>query len=47
VAQALDELGGNYFGGAFAFGSLSGEHALRSMDLFATKVIPALSAPDD
>jgi alkanesulfonate monooxygenase SsuD/methylene tetrahydromethanopterin reductase-like flavin-dependent oxidoreductase (luciferase family) len=47
VAQALDELGGNYFGGAFAFGSLSGEHALRSMELFASEVIPALATPDD
>lgn len=45
LARALDELGGNYFAGVFAFGSLAPEHALRSLDLFAREVVPAVAAP--
>jgi hypothetical protein len=44
--------GGNYFAGTFAFGTLSGEQILRSLDLFAREVMPAFqhnrtAAPTD
>lgn len=38
----LEESGANYFIGCFAFGSLPIEQVLRSVDLFATQVMPAL-----
>jgi alkanesulfonate monooxygenase SsuD/methylene tetrahydromethanopterin reductase-like flavin-dependent oxidoreductase (luciferase family) len=44
VAHALEALGGNYFVGVFAFGDLPPAAALRSLELFATEVIPALRA---
>jgi alkanesulfonate monooxygenase SsuD/methylene tetrahydromethanopterin reductase-like flavin-dependent oxidoreductase (luciferase family) len=44
VARALERLGGNYFVGVFAFGNL-GEHALRSLDLFAREVMPGIAPP--
>jgi alkanesulfonate monooxygenase SsuD/methylene tetrahydromethanopterin reductase-like flavin-dependent oxidoreductase (luciferase family) len=37
--------GGNYFAGTFAFGSLSGDQILRSLDLFAREVMPAFRRP--
>jgi hypothetical protein len=39
----LAQSGANYFIGCFAFGSLPIEQILRSVDLFATEVMPALS----
>jgi alkanesulfonate monooxygenase SsuD/methylene tetrahydromethanopterin reductase-like flavin-dependent oxidoreductase (luciferase family) len=42
LRECLPEWGGNYFAGVFAFGSLPAEKSLRSMDLFATEVIPGL-----
>jgi len=42
LADCLPQWGGNYFVGAFAFGSLAGEKSLRSLDLFAREVIPGL-----
>jgi alkanesulfonate monooxygenase SsuD/methylene tetrahydromethanopterin reductase-like flavin-dependent oxidoreductase (luciferase family) len=44
LAECLAEWGGNYFVGVFAFGSLSAEQSLRSIDLFASEVIPGLSS---
>jgi alkanesulfonate monooxygenase SsuD/methylene tetrahydromethanopterin reductase-like flavin-dependent oxidoreductase (luciferase family) len=41
LEEALTITGGNYFAGAFAFGSLSTEQMLRSLRLFAEQVIPA------
>jgi alkanesulfonate monooxygenase SsuD/methylene tetrahydromethanopterin reductase-like flavin-dependent oxidoreductase (luciferase family) len=46
VRRVLVESGGNYFAGVFAFGDLSQEAALRSLDLFARRVIPGLIAGD-
>ncbi|MFN0074506.1 MAG: LLM class flavin-dependent oxidoreductase [Chloroflexota bacterium] len=40
----LDQTGANYFCGAFAFGDLSREQILTSVDLFAREVMPALGA---
>jgi alkanesulfonate monooxygenase SsuD/methylene tetrahydromethanopterin reductase-like flavin-dependent oxidoreductase (luciferase family) len=37
--------GGNYFAGTFAFGSLTGDQILRSLDLFAREVMPAFRDP--
>jgi alkanesulfonate monooxygenase SsuD/methylene tetrahydromethanopterin reductase-like flavin-dependent oxidoreductase (luciferase family) len=42
LRECLPEWGGNYFAGVFAFGSLPPDRSLRSMDLFATEVIPGL-----
>ena len=42
LRECLPEWGGNYFVGAFAFGDLTGEKSLRSLDLFAREVIPGL-----
>ncbi len=42
LQEYLPEWGGNYFLGAFAFGDLTREQCLRSLDLFARKVIPHL-----
>jgi alkanesulfonate monooxygenase SsuD/methylene tetrahydromethanopterin reductase-like flavin-dependent oxidoreductase (luciferase family) len=44
LRECLPAWGGNYFVGVFAFGNLSPEKSLRSMDLFAREVIPGLSA---
>jgi alkanesulfonate monooxygenase SsuD/methylene tetrahydromethanopterin reductase-like flavin-dependent oxidoreductase (luciferase family) len=41
--RELARLGGNYFVGAFAFGSLSAQNSLRSLDLFAREVMPGLA----
>jgi hypothetical protein len=38
----MDGTGGNYFGGVFAWGSLTDEQVLRSIDLFTRDVLPAL-----
>ncbi|GGH36898.1 LLM class flavin-dependent oxidoreductase [Microbacterium album] len=42
VVHAVEETGVNYLAGAFAWGGLPAEHALRSLDLFADHVIPAV-----
>jgi len=44
VRRVLAESGGNYFAGVFAFGDLTAEESLRSLDLFARRVIPDLVA---
>jgi alkanesulfonate monooxygenase SsuD/methylene tetrahydromethanopterin reductase-like flavin-dependent oxidoreductase (luciferase family) len=44
VERLLEELGGNYFVGVFAFGDLAPERVLRSLDLFGREVIPPLLA---
>lgn len=41
LQEALSITGANYFGGAFAFGTLTTEQVLRSLKLFAEEVIPA------
>ena len=41
VAQFVEESGCNYLVCSFAFGTLTHEQVLRSLDLFATKVMPA------
>jgi alkanesulfonate monooxygenase SsuD/methylene tetrahydromethanopterin reductase-like flavin-dependent oxidoreductase (luciferase family) len=41
VQEALTVTGANYFAGAFAFGNLTAEQSLRSLQLFAEQVIPA------
>jgi alkanesulfonate monooxygenase SsuD/methylene tetrahydromethanopterin reductase-like flavin-dependent oxidoreductase (luciferase family) len=43
VAHAVEVSGVNYFAGAFAFGSLSREASLHSMDLYDNHVIPAVN----
>jgi alkanesulfonate monooxygenase SsuD/methylene tetrahydromethanopterin reductase-like flavin-dependent oxidoreductase (luciferase family) len=45
VSRALEELGGNYFVGVFAFGDLPPEAAQRSLDLFGREVVPAFLRP--
>jgi alkanesulfonate monooxygenase SsuD/methylene tetrahydromethanopterin reductase-like flavin-dependent oxidoreductase (luciferase family) len=40
LTHAVAVAGGNYFAGTFAFGSLTGEQILRSLDLFAREVMP-------
>jgi alkanesulfonate monooxygenase SsuD/methylene tetrahydromethanopterin reductase-like flavin-dependent oxidoreductase (luciferase family) len=42
LAGYLHESGANYFIGCFSFGGLPIEQVLRSVDLFATEVMPAL-----
>jgi alkanesulfonate monooxygenase SsuD/methylene tetrahydromethanopterin reductase-like flavin-dependent oxidoreductase (luciferase family) len=44
LQDCLPGWGGNYFVGAFAFGDLTREQSLRSLDLFAREVIPGLLA---
>ncbi len=40
--QQMEEPGSNYFVGQFVFGDMSLEESLRSIDLFARHVMPAL-----
>ncbi|MBO0701564.1 MAG: LLM class flavin-dependent oxidoreductase [Candidatus Dormibacteraeota bacterium] len=42
LQECLPAWGGNYFLGAFAFGNLTREQMLRSLDLFGREVIPGL-----
>jgi alkanesulfonate monooxygenase SsuD/methylene tetrahydromethanopterin reductase-like flavin-dependent oxidoreductase (luciferase family) len=46
LQQYLDLTGADYLAGAFAFGSLSDDQVLRSLDLFTTQVRPRLTAPE-
>ncbi len=41
LERCMAAAGGNYFAGTFAFGSLSGDQIMRSLDLFAREVMPA------
>jgi alkanesulfonate monooxygenase SsuD/methylene tetrahydromethanopterin reductase-like flavin-dependent oxidoreductase (luciferase family) len=49
LAAFLTATGANYFGGCFAWGNLSGDQVLRSLDHFTKQVVPhfagALSTP--
>jgi alkanesulfonate monooxygenase SsuD/methylene tetrahydromethanopterin reductase-like flavin-dependent oxidoreductase (luciferase family) len=45
VRELIADSGINYLMCTFAFGSLSYDHAVRSMNLFAADVIPALDLP--
>jgi hypothetical protein len=38
----MEEAGTNYFVGQFAFGDLTSTEVLRTIDLFAREVMPAL-----
>jgi len=42
LLQFMDGCGGNYFGGVFAWGSLTDDQVMRSLDLFTRDVLPAL-----
>jgi alkanesulfonate monooxygenase SsuD/methylene tetrahydromethanopterin reductase-like flavin-dependent oxidoreductase (luciferase family) len=42
LGEMLERSGANYVAGCFSFGSLSLEQTLRSVDLFASEVMPAL-----
>jgi alkanesulfonate monooxygenase SsuD/methylene tetrahydromethanopterin reductase-like flavin-dependent oxidoreductase (luciferase family) len=44
IAAQIDTLGLNYMLCGFYFGDMKHEHAMRSMSLFATEVMPALTA---
>lgn len=43
LREELARLGGNYFVCTFAFGTLAPEKSMRSLDLFAREVMPAMS----
>ncbi len=43
IQEHLDEAGSNYFVGQFVFGDMSLAESLRSVELFATDVMPMLS----
>jgi alkanesulfonate monooxygenase SsuD/methylene tetrahydromethanopterin reductase-like flavin-dependent oxidoreductase (luciferase family) len=45
LGDYFERTGANYFLGAFAFGDLTREQILTSVDLFAQEVMPALSEP--
>ncbi len=45
LQETMDLIGGNYFAGIFAWGSLGEERTLRSLRLFAEEVMPALRVP--
>lgn len=45
LKEYADAIGGNYFAGVFAFGSLTTEQVLSSLYLFSREVLPAFSAP--
>jgi alkanesulfonate monooxygenase SsuD/methylene tetrahydromethanopterin reductase-like flavin-dependent oxidoreductase (luciferase family) len=44
LSAYMAAIGGNYFGGCFAWGGLSGEQYLRSLDLFTREVVPGFDA---
>ncbi len=46
LRRQLAETGCNYVVGQFAFGDLAGNESLRSIELFANEVMPALRAKD-
>ena len=45
LRQQIEATGTNYLVGQFAFGDLSTAEALRSIELFAREVMPALAKP--
>lgn len=40
IGRQIEESGANYFAARFAYGNLAHEESVRSLDLFATKVMP-------
>ena len=46
IRSQMEEAGTNYFVGQFAFGDLTLTEVLRTIDLFAREVMPALQAHD-
>ncbi len=40
IGRQIEESGANYFAARFAYGNLTHEESVRSLDLFATKVMP-------
>jgi alkanesulfonate monooxygenase SsuD/methylene tetrahydromethanopterin reductase-like flavin-dependent oxidoreductase (luciferase family) len=44
LQETMDLIGGNYFAGVFAWGSLGTERIMRSLRLFAEEVMPAVKA---
>jgi alkanesulfonate monooxygenase SsuD/methylene tetrahydromethanopterin reductase-like flavin-dependent oxidoreductase (luciferase family) len=42
LLRFMEGCGGNYFGGVFAWGSLTDDQVMRSLDLFTRDVLPAL-----
>jgi alkanesulfonate monooxygenase SsuD/methylene tetrahydromethanopterin reductase-like flavin-dependent oxidoreductase (luciferase family) len=46
LARDIDVSGSNYFTGSFAWGGLSTEHTIRSIELFASDVAPGLHRRD-
>ena len=46
LREQLEESGANYLVCRFAFGDLSEAEMLQSMDLFASRVMPALAGMD-
>ena len=42
ITEAMQISGINYFLGVFAFGNMAQDKAMRSMDLFAQEVMPAV-----
>jgi alkanesulfonate monooxygenase SsuD/methylene tetrahydromethanopterin reductase-like flavin-dependent oxidoreductase (luciferase family) len=45
VQECLDATGANYFAAGFAWGNLTTAQVLRSLDLFAREVMPAIRRP--
>jgi len=45
LGEFLERTGANYFMGSFAFGDLTRDEILTSVDLFAREVMPALAEP--
>jgi alkanesulfonate monooxygenase SsuD/methylene tetrahydromethanopterin reductase-like flavin-dependent oxidoreductase (luciferase family) len=45
LQETMDLIGGNYFAGIFAWGSLGEARTMRSLRLFAEEVMPALQVP--
>ncbi len=45
LARDIEVSGANYLTGSFAWGGLSTEHVIRSIELFASDVAPGLSRP--
>jgi alkanesulfonate monooxygenase SsuD/methylene tetrahydromethanopterin reductase-like flavin-dependent oxidoreductase (luciferase family) len=43
LAAFLAATGANYFGGCFAWGNLTGDQVLRSLDLFTQQVVPSFA----
>jgi len=44
ISEVLQKTGANYLLGVFSFGDLAPEHAMRSLELFSSAVMPKLKA---